>query len=372
MRRSHRSNFDYHSYRGRTTLTDWLKRIALVLAILVVLLIAALYLGQGSISYTDNGIRIDLPPFLSQQEETQLPDPEQVTVVEGDPSASSPDSSQDVLEEPIQAEASSLLSVPLPALLDGTAAQLIQEAGADGGIVDLKTDQGALGWHSQQTLASALQEGVEPDAENAALAAWTRGDTYTAARLSCFRDEALGSNMSYTLRTSSGLRWRDNEEFHWATPSNQAVRDYLIGLMTELAQLGFDEIVLDHWGYPAQADGPLSNLQRSESNYPEGSLDSVITDFLAQAAQALAPYGTRLSLCASQEVLTEADPSTGLTTAALNANVDRIWVSGVREEVLSALEEAGVERAEERLVSLTAQLDPDAAAPQAVWPLELP
>ena len=351
VRRSQRSQFDYHSYRGRTTVTDWLKRIALVLAVLVVILVAVLFFGQGSISYTDEGLRIHWP--FSQQTEPQTPDPGNVTVIEGDPAAL-PDASQEgettPPEEP-QEDASSILSVSLSSLLDGSAAQLAQEAGADGVVVTMKDDQGALGWQSQQALASALLEGVDSGTAN----------------LSCFRDEALGSNMDYTLRTSSDYRWRDSGDLHWTTPSNEAVRSYLIGLMTELAQMGFDEIVLDHFGYPTQADGTLGNLGQSEDNYPAGALDGVITDFLAQAAQALEPYGTKLSLHASADVLTGTDGSAGLTPAALNASVDRVWASGTRSDVLAALEGAGVENAADRLVSLVDQLDPAAADAQAVW-----
>lgn len=145
------------------------------------------------------------------------------------------------------------------------------------------------------------------------------------------------------------------------------MRSYLIGLMTELAQMGFDEIVLDYFGYPTQADGTLGNLGQSEDNYPAGALDGVITGFLAQAAQALEPYGTKLSLHASADVLTGADGSAGLTPAALNASVDRVWVSGTRSDVLSALEGAGVVNAADRLVSLVDQLDLAAAGAQAVW-----
>ena len=292
-----------------------------------------------------------------------------MTVIEGDPAAL-PDSSQEgettPPEEP-QADASSILSVSLASLLDGSAAQLAQETGADGVVVTMKDDQGALGWQSQQALASALQEGVDSGTVNAALTAWNEGDVYTVARLSCFRDEALGSNMDYTLRTSSDYRWRDSGDLHWTTPSNEAVRSYLIGLMTELAQMGFDEIVLDYFGYPTQADGTLGNLGQSEDNYPAGALDGVITDFLAQAAQALEPYGTKLSLHASADVLTGTDGSAGLTPAALNASVDRVWASGTRSDVLAALEGAGVDNAADRLVSLVDQLDPAAADAQAVW-----
>ena len=45
-----RSQFDYHSYRGRKSASFWLKWIALVLAILVVLAVAFLLWGQKYIS----------------------------------------------------------------------------------------------------------------------------------------------------------------------------------------------------------------------------------------------------------------------------------------------------------------------------------
>ena len=367
MRRSQRSQFDYHSYRGRTTVTDWLKRIALVLAVLVVILVAVLFFGQGSISYTDEGLRIHWP--FSQQTEPQTPDPGNVTVIEGDPAAL-PDASQEgettPPEEP-QEDASSILSVSLSSLLDGSAAQLAQEAGADGVAVTMKDDQGALGWQSQQALASALQDGVDSATVNAALTAWNEGDVYTVARLSCFRDEALGSNMDYTLRTSSDYRWQDGEGAHWTTPSNPAVQEYLIGLMTELAQMGFDEIVLEHWGYPTQADGSLSNLKTGEDNYPAGALAPVISHFLAQAAQALEPYGTKLSLAGEADVLAGSGAEPCLTADAVNAHVDRLWVPGDRGQVLSVLEAAGVENAGERTVSLAEALDPSSQEPQAVW-----
>ena len=98
------------------------------------------------------------------------------------------------------------------------------------------------------------------------------------ARLSCFRDETVGGQMDYTLQTTSGYRWKDGEEMHWSDPANQQVQDYLIGLMTELAQMGFDEIMLEHWSYPTEADGPLSNIQ-----YGEQSADEVSRAFLEKA-----------------------------------------------------------------------------------------
>ena len=121
VRRSQRSQFDYHSYRGRTTVTDWLKRIALVLAVLVVILVAVLFFGQGSISYTDEGLRIHWP--FSQQSEPQTPDPGNVTVIEGDPAAL-PDSSQEGSQMTLELEAA------VARLRAEESGQTVQEDGA--------------------------------------------------------------------------------------------------------------------------------------------------------------------------------------------------------------------------------------------------
>lgn len=362
-----RSQFDYHSYRGRTTFTDWLKRIALVLAILVVLAAILLFLGW---KFNPDDLRSSLPfsSSNSQTEETSTPETDRGGEEQTGPV---PDHSQDTnsgQETPVAdpTPASALLSVSLTSLLDGSALQLAEQGGADGIVVNMKNDWGALGWQSQQPLASSLQSGISPQTVNDSLMAWNQGELYTVARFSCFRDEALGSQMEYTLRTSSNYRWRDQDDFHWSAPSNLTVQDYLVNLMVELAQLGFDEIVLDSWGYPSQADGTLGNIQRGE-NYPEGSLDSITTAFLEKAALALAPYPVRLSLTIPEPVLTGADPSTGLTSAVLAAHIDCIWTDADRTAALSALTASNAPWTEDRLVSLTVQLDSTLPIPQAVW-----
>lgn len=358
-----RTKFDYRSYHGKRTATDWLKWIALILAILAALAVAVLLWGQKYFTYTDEGLRLTLP-FL-QQEGRKPADPGQVDVVieEEEPKE---DASHPV-EPPQPEEATAAAAVPLSALLDGSAAALAEQAGANSVVVEMKDVRGRLGWQSEQPLAGAAKlPGAEAPGINEQLAAWNQGGLDTIARLSCFRDEALGSSMAHTIRTGSGYRWKDSGGLHWASPSDPEVRDYLVGLMVELAQLGFDEIVLEHWGYPAQSDGPLGNIQAGD-RYPAGELEAVAAAFLAQAAAALEPYDVRLSLAVSASQLSGEDPGTGLTAEALNASVDRIWMEGGRTEALEALNASGVTGAEERLVSRSGALDPEETGAQSIW-----
>ena len=59
-----RSNKDVGGYRGRRTVTDILRLIAIVLAVIVVLSVAGLIYLQRYLVYTDEGVKLELPPFL--------------------------------------------------------------------------------------------------------------------------------------------------------------------------------------------------------------------------------------------------------------------------------------------------------------------
>lgn len=345
--------FVYGSYRGRRSTTDVLKTVALILAVLVVLAVAGVWMAQKYIVYDDGGYHLELP-FFQKEGPAQEPEDFRVAV---EPAASQPEETPEE-GEPLLAA----VTVPLSAVEDGSAEALAAQAGANSVLLDMKTDRGQLGFVSQLAMAASAGVNAGQADINRQLQALNSGELYTVARLSCFRDHALAKDETYAIRTNSGYRWTDPEELRWSSPASQAVQDYLVALMVELAQLGFDEIVLEHWGYPAQSDGPLGNLQ-----YPAGALEPVVTGFLARAASALESYDVRLSLAVSAGQLSGEDPGTGLTAEALNASVDRIWMDGNRTEALAALNASGVTGAEERLVSRSGTLNPDEAVAQAVW-----
>ncbi len=53
----------YSGYHGRTTAWDVLKLVAALLAVLLVLAVVALSVGQRYIVYTDEGVRLEIPFF---------------------------------------------------------------------------------------------------------------------------------------------------------------------------------------------------------------------------------------------------------------------------------------------------------------------
>ena len=212
-----RANRDVGGYRGRRTITDILKFIAVALAVVVVLVLAGLYFAQRYIVYTDEGPKLELPPFLQmfRREEdpggsASLPD---VSVVV-DSSAGEPE--PDPVRLPEYA-----LELPVEDVVSGAAAAKLEQAGADTLILTVKAPSGQLAWWSEEYTAQ-WSEVCGPEEVNAALKAWNEGEVYTVARVCCFQDDSAPYSRNklalrrgdYNWRDALGLRWLRSEGAH--------------------------------------------------------------------------------------------------------------------------------------------------------------
>lgn len=340
----------YNSYRGRRTLHDILKWIAGILLILVVVMLCGLLFGQRYIVFHDGGLRLDLP--FAGQDGGEPPDLGSVSVVI-QPDASQPDDSQTEEESAMAA-----LELPLEAMLDGSAVRLLEAAGANAVILEMKDEEGQLNWISQQELA--LQAGVNSGSGgmNELLEQWNQGEIYTVARVCCFRDNRVPYQRNdVALRASYG-NWRDELGLRWMNPASAQAQAYLAGLCAELAELGFDEILLECCGFPTQ--GSLEAISMGEVQRTQ-----VMEDFLRQVRQALEPYGTVLSVRTEEAVFTGEDDLSGLTAAALEECAGRLWLEegGRSADLLAA---AGISGGETRLVRIVPTLETQTGGAQAV------
>lgn len=311
--------FVYGSYRGRRSTTDVLKTIALILAVLVVLAVAGVWMAQKYIVYDDGGYHLELP-FFQKKGPAQEPEDLRVAV---EPAASQPEETPEE-GEPLLAA----VTVPLSAVEDGSAEALAAQAGANSVLLDMKTDRGQLGFISQLAMAASAGVNAGQADINRQLQALNSGELYTVARLSCFRDHALAKDETYAIRTNSGYRWTDPEELRWSSPASQAVQDYLVALMVELAQLGFDEILLTDCGFPTQGD--LDSLRAVEEK------EETLETFCRQLQGALADTPVTLSVMGQRDSVT-ADPVSGQTTALL-ATFGRVWTQAEDQETLAAFD----------------------------------
>jgi hypothetical protein len=334
-------------YRGRRTVTDILRIVAIVLAILVVLLLVGLYFAQEYLVYTDDGLQVQLPRielFFNRQDNEEEEPIGDVSVVE------QPDSSgetQVVEEEPV------LLAVQLPVseLNSEFTLQQLNQAGANALVLEMRGQSGQLEWYSQQPLAEATHVNGSDETQNDRLRQWNGGEVYTVALVNCFRDDTMPYfRNSLALRSSYG-NWRDELGLRWLNPADEDVRAYLTELCTELAQMGFDEILLDSCAFPAQG-----NLDAITSQFPEDRAGSV-AQFLAQVRQAVEPYGTLVSVRVDAASAEQSQES-GLTAEMLKEYADRVWVG----EGVTAYSSLG----EDQLVSIRSVLRSESKTSQAV------
>lgn len=341
-----RRSGSYSSYRGRMTFQNFLRGLIVVLAVILVLALVGYFVLQRYIVYTDNGARLDLP-FLNGEKEPDPSDSVHIVVEEKESPSPSPAESQ-----PAETRA---VWLPLTALADGTAEEQVSAAGGNAVVFDMKLGDGSLAYHSGQELADQVQANMadEDGSREAAIRALNESGLYTVARISCFQDDKLyRADRALNILTNSGYLWKDPAGVRWTSPANEEVRAYLAGIAAELAQLGFDEILLDCAGYPVE--GELSWIRRGEA-YTPGQLDQVIGGFYEEMAQALKPFETKLSIRTTEEALTGADTLSGQTAANLAAWADRVWVEPARQDGTdygALLTAAGAEDPEALLVPL--------------------
>ena len=76
---------------------------------------------------------------------------------------------------------------------------------------------------------------------------------YTIARISAFRDYNFGLNhvpSGLYMLNRAGL-WADNSGMYWLDPTNATTTSWITSVVLELKEMGFDEVVLDNFRFPA-------------------------------------------------------------------------------------------------------------------------
>ena len=372
-----RSSGDVGGYRGRRTITDILRFIAIALAVVVGLMLAVMLYLQKYLVYTDDGVRLELPPFLQMfrqgEEESNppgsasLPEPGSVSLIEEpDVSQQEPDPVPEPDPEP--KDVGSALQLSVAEARDGSAAAKLEAAGAQVLVLEVKDQMGQLAWHAEPAIAGwSSVNGPQQAAE--ALKRWNEGEIYTVARVHCFRDDTVPYyNNNFALRwAGNDWNWYDELGLRWTSPGKEEIRAYNAALCGELAAMGFDEIVLEEFYFPIQ--GKLDTIRRGES-YDSSQFTALVEDFLTKVQEAVEPYGTKISLRVGRETLTGGENVSGVTTQMIEQYAYRVWVEqdGLSPAPAALLEQAGITGGKERLALIVSELEEESGVFQAVFP----
>lgn len=337
----------YSSYRGRGSKA---KKVLSVVLVLIILAAVGFMMLQRYIVYDETGRPyMEMPWQKDETPDTQPEAPQDLDVTIQEPGETRKETmAWLVAETPMTQEA-----------LTSSIANhsLTSEAVYNAVAVTVKDDSGLLYFDTTVSEGAAFIRTAADTA--AALAALTEGDgssLYTVARLSCFHD-SKASNADVEgmgLKNTGGYIFYDGNNTQWLDPGKPAARQYLCDLARELAEMGFDEILLTDVSYPTE--GKLDKIY-----YGETMKSQNIMTFLEEMRDALEAYDVTLSVELPETVVAEgSDNIAGLMLADIAPRVDRVYAVTTADQIetLAAAVDAVAEKTD---------FVPELTAPASVW-----
>ncbi|MDL2274219.1 putative glycoside hydrolase [Oscillospiraceae bacterium OttesenSCG-928-G22] len=201
---------------------------------------------------------------------------------------------------------SGMRAVYLPDLTDTAAvdaAVALAKAGQiDAVACDMKREDGTLAFRSDVSAARTAEASADASPVGA-IEKLQGANLRLIARVSAFRDDLAPRKVQVmSVKVESGVIWLDQNYHAWLNPYSNTARKYLIDLSLELADLGFDEILLTNLCFPTKGKPGLIVYGADEPEKPEA-----ILSFVEELKDALAPSGTSVSATLAPEAF-----STGL------------------------------------------------------------
>lgn len=237
-----------------------------ILVFLIIIAIVLFYSLQKYIVYEQDGLSVRVP-LLSGEDVSIRSDPDSTAphgsgvvaeIVIDAPNYSGVTSNAGLDLSPVKALYVSSEDVNSGVL--ASAASLLEARGANALIIDMKPSGGRLTWSSSTYMSRAFDtSGTLEPAE--VLSSLKDSGVYLIAQISCLADTLTATrDAPAALRASDGSIYSDSAG-SWLDPYSSDTREYLTSLMDELAQLGFDEILLTniiHPTAPVTYSQPLS------------------------------------------------------------------------------------------------------------------
>ena len=332
----------YQSYRGRQSTG---RTLLIVLLVLVLAVACGFMVLQRYITYRDDGGMSIVLPFW--QLDLPAPAPDAPPAEDTDPLPTmdlviEPPDEPDEPEEPVDlfGEHKLVELASLPA--DGDAlALLLEEQGANGFLYTVRDNSGKVFFSAEVVQPQAV--GAD-EAATAAMKALCETEGVTAvARFNCLHDSyyayAHMVDAAICQASNPNYVWYDNLNWYWLDADKELARQYVVSLAVECAKLGYDELLLEELAYPTKGNLykiGYANNTRSKTE----ALELLLTEMKA----ALEPYGTKLSLLVTEELLKEGrDEVSGVDLTVLLPLVDGVYATTDSAVASQALVDALVE-----------------------------
>ena len=201
-------------------------------------------------------------------------------------------------------------------------------------MIDVKNIRG--GFYYSSTVSDTRASAVDIAQMDDLISFLKRSGMYTIARLPAFRDYTYGLNHvpDGVPHSSGGYLYQDDAGCYWLNPGSEGALSYLTQIITELKELGFDEVVLYDFCFP-ETTSILVNGDK--------------TELLTNAASVL------LSACATHNFAVSFEKTAEFT---MPTGRTRLYLAGLEaSQAAQAAAESGVPDTAINLVFLTELYD---------------
>lgn len=349
-------------YRGKRKYSWIITLAAMLLVIAIALAVWLFYYLQRFIVYDKDGLRLDLSAQREEilnpgaPEPTAAPLPQhvdvEIVVEQRDYSDILTDAGNDLR---------AIHAVFVPAA-DVTESTLKFYAGRMGDfdalVLELKPEDGYLRWHSgvQMSESFAVNGALEL---GELLAPLKEQGVYLVAQLSALTDDAMAQrNAPIALKSAvTGQTFTDAGGHAWLDPYNDSARAYLLALMTELRDTGFDEVLLSGVTCP---DSDALQFSRSMTRTPDSV--TAISSFALWLREQADALGLHISAVIGQEALETENGAMGQNPVLFFKAFDRVAVESDFAGLpgaAAALETALGGESETRIVAVTEDYTPE-------------
>lgn len=317
-------------YRGKHR---WRFPVTLVVSILLVLIVLAVvlfYSLQKYAVYGKDGVTLEIPGLTVPASQTARPDspgnsPVPSTIVNAELVVVEPDYSGIDLQPGDDLDALHAAYLTAADITAGLDAALLraEELETDALVLEMKAVDGTLTWTSDSEMANAY--GVNGQTNLAALVNQLKeAGYYTVAELRCCVDTLMATrNPPVALKNAGGGPYEDASG-GWLDPYSLSVRQYLLSLMEELAEAGFDEILLSELSFPSNQAVVSYSQELVGASTPRAAVSGLAV-YLAQNA----PEDVRVSALLQTDALrgTGSEETESVQDAALFTRLfDRLYL----------------------------------------------
>lgn len=345
----------YSSYRGRGP--RWKILLAIVLVLVIAVAASVIYLQQFIVYGADGSRQIRLP----WQTEEREPPPDG----EGEDPAGTPEVDV-VVQEPESQRPQETVALSMPAqpigqstwgdfklnVLYGPSAVSYNAV-----AVRLKTSNGTIYFDSP----SAVSGAADTELDTAAALADITGQEglYTIASMACLQDfKAANADVEGRgLKNTGGYIFYDGNNSLWLDPAKPSAREYVCALAKEIAELGFDELLLTDFGYPTV--GKINKINYNTDVPLADNLDLLLGDLNT----ALESYDILLSVEVPEAVIKEGpDAVSGLDLSRLVGRVDRVYAVTTPEKAAALSDRVSQAAGEGEAAEFVPELAEDSSA----------